>query len=238
MASEASPLPNEEENRSLTHFLGVELKHTLTQDEKDLAAAGYEHLEQKKKAEDDKTSVDITEHTIPLRELGSALSTSINVKDPGSSEGLTADEAAARLKRDGPNILTPPKKRSPLRQYIDRLLTMFNVLLIVAGVLEYALLGIDFHANFANTYLGAILIAVAFLNAFIDWYQTQKSEAILASFLAMIPPSCRVVREGESERFARLLLVTRLLAKRPTPREVPDASQSAAPPTKCSGTLG
>lgn len=50
--------------------------------------------------------------------------------------------------------------------------------------------------NFANTYLGGILIAVAFLNAFIEFYQLQKSEAILASFLAMIPPSCRVIRDG------------------------------------------
>jgi sodium/potassium-transporting ATPase subunit alpha len=50
--------------------------------------------------------------------------------------------------------------------------------------------------NFQNTYLGAILIAVAFLNAGIDYYQIQKSEAILASFLAMIPPACRVVRDG------------------------------------------
>lgn len=48
---------------------------------------------------------------------------------------------------------------------------------------------------FQNTYLGGILIAVAFLNAFIEFYQLQKSEAILASFLAMIPPSCRVVRD-------------------------------------------
>lgn len=90
---------------------------------------------------------------------------------------------------------------------------MFNILLMVAGVLLYALLGIDFHvcskswrlslanlahlkANFQNTYLGAILIAVAFINAGIDFYQIQKSEAILASFLALIPPSCRVVRDG------------------------------------------
>ena len=51
-------------------------------------------------------------------------------------------------------------------------------------------------ANFQNTYLGGILILVAFINASIDFYQIQKSEAILASFLAMIPPSCRVVRDG------------------------------------------
>ncbi|KAF7323324.1 Cation-ATPase-N domain-containing protein [Mycena chlorophos] len=206
----ASPAPNEEdivatravafhddqEIEEKTRPKGVELKHTMTQEDKELAAAGYDHLEQKKKAEEDKSNVDITEHNIPLSDLNEKMLTDINIKDPGSSHGLRADEAANRLKRDGPNILTPPKKRSPFRQYIDRLLTMFNILLIVAGILEYVLLGIDFHANFQNTYLGGILIAVAFLNAFIDWYQTQKSEAILASFLAMIPPSCRVVRDG------------------------------------------
>lgn len=54
----------------------------------------------------------------------------------------------------------------------------------------------DRQTNFQNTYLGGILIAVAFLNAFIEFYQLQKSEAILASFLAMIPPACRVVRNS------------------------------------------
>ena len=91
---------------------------------------------------------------------------------------------------------------------------MFNVILIIAGILEYILLGIDYkvsicrsfsislhsspatQANFPNTYLGGILIGAAFLNAFIEFYQLQKSEAILASFLALIPPSCRVVRGG------------------------------------------
>ena len=37
---------------------------------------------------------------------------------------------------------------------------------------------------------------MAFLNAFIEFYQLQKSEAILQSFLALIPPSCRVVRDS------------------------------------------
>ena len=59
------------------------------------------------------------------------------------------------------------------------------------GVLEYVLLGIDFHvssdfqsstqslifietqANFQNTYLGGILILVAFINASIDFYHYQ-----------------------------------------------------------------
>ncbi|KAJ7272951.1 aminophospholipid-transporting P-type ATPase [Mycena rebaudengoi] len=164
-------------------------EHTLTQDDKELAAAGYGHLEETK-AGVEQANVDIQEHRVPLANLGETLVTSIDTKDPGSSHGLTAAEAAARLQQDGPNILTPPHKRSPFRQ--------FNVLLIFAGILEYILLGIDFKNNFANTYLGGILIAVAFLNAFIDCKccLVQKSEAILASFLAMIPPSCRVVRDG------------------------------------------
>jgi sodium/potassium-transporting ATPase subunit alpha len=61
--------------------------------------------------------------------------------------------------------------------------------------------------NFQNTYLGGILIAVAFLNAFIEFYQLQKSEAILASFLAMIPPSCRVVRDESIQSIAAADLV-------------------------------
>ena len=64
-----------------------------------------------------------------------------------------------------------------------------------------------FQGNIQNTYLGGILIGVAFLNGFIEFYQLQKSEAILASFLAMIPPSCRVVRNGVIETIAAAELV-------------------------------
>ena len=61
--------------------------------------------------------------------------------------------------------------------------------------------------NTQNTYLGGILIGVAFLNAFIEFYQLQKSEAILASFLAMIPPSCRVLRDGTLQNIPAANLV-------------------------------
>ncbi|KAJ3541875.1 hypothetical protein NM688_g6031 [Phlebia brevispora] len=177
---------------------GVEMKREMTKEDKELAAAGYEHLQEKKVKgkEDELNGVDITEHRLSFQELDKALETSIDTKDPGASYGLTTDEAKARLARNGPNVLTPPKKKSALRKYFDCLMTMFNILLIIAGILEYILLGIDFKESFQNTYLGGILIGVAFVNAFIEFYQLQKSEAILASFLAMIPPSCRVVRDS------------------------------------------
>ncbi|KAF7974995.1 hypothetical protein HWV62_10595 [Athelia sp. TMB] len=179
---------------------GPEMKREMTQEDKELAEAGYDHLtQQQKKDKAEFENVDIQEHRLAYKDLGLALETSFDPKDPGQSPGLTAAEVQARLLRDGHNVLTPPKKKSALRKYWECLATMFNLLLILAGILEYILLAIpgQFKENFQNTYLGGILIAVAFLNAFIEFYQLQKSEAILAGFLAMIPPSCRAVRDGD-----------------------------------------
>lgn len=174
------------------------LRRELTQDEKELANAGYEQLEAKKKAKAlEDQSADITEHQQSPQQVAETLGTSINATNPSTSGGLSVSEAQSRLARDGPNQLTPPKKKSALRKYLDALLSLFNILLILAGILQYVLLAIDFQNNKANEYLGAILIIVAFLNAFIEWYQGQKADAILSSFLSMMPPSCKVVRGGQ-----------------------------------------
>lgn len=100
---------------------GVEMKREMTKEDKELAAAGYEHLEEhktkgKKGESSDFDNVDIQEHRLAFPELSKALDTNIDTKDPGSSYGLTSEEAKARLARDGPNVLTPPKKRSALRK--------------------------------------------------------------------------------------------------------------------------
>lgn len=102
---------------------GVELgPRIMTQEDKELAAAGYDHLDQAKKeggkdGEDDKMgNVDITEHRLPILEVMEVLGTSFEVKDPAASLGLTVGEAGERLKRDGPNALTPPKKKTALQK--------------------------------------------------------------------------------------------------------------------------
>ena len=97
---------------------GVEMKREMTKEDKELAAAGYEHLEeQKARGKDaDLDKVDITEHRLPFAELGKALETNIDPKEPGSSYGLTSEEAKERLARYGSNVLTPPKKKSALRK--------------------------------------------------------------------------------------------------------------------------
>jgi sodium/potassium-transporting ATPase subunit alpha len=133
--------------------------------------------------------------------------TRINLLKPQDSKGLTAEEAQHVLLEHGPNVLTPPKKRHPLLKFFDYLRSLFNLLLIISGILEYILLGIDYKDNFQNTYLGAILIAVAFINAFIEFYQHQKSQALLESFLSMIPSKSMCIRDGQLTQIDAATLV-------------------------------
>lgn len=113
-----------------TRGAALEMRRELTKEERELAQAGYDHLEPtrthsidgslsvtgqgEKDAELNK--VDIQEHAFRLADLEKALDTSIVVKDPAASHGLEEKEASLRLQRDGRNILTPPKKKSALRK--------------------------------------------------------------------------------------------------------------------------
>lgn len=114
--------PDEDEKEKPTNAprtKGVEMNRSLTQEDRDLAAAGYEHLEAAKTkpgAPAVGENVDIQEHRLPFDGLEAALKTSFDPKDASKSEGLTPEEAAARLIQDGKNVLTPPKKKSALRK--------------------------------------------------------------------------------------------------------------------------
>ncbi|KAH6665831.1 hypothetical protein B0J14DRAFT_492032 [Halenospora varia] len=141
----------------------------------------------KREAENEKKNVNIDEHLLPHSHVAQRYSTNINLEKPGESHGLSTAEAEESLKAHGPNILTPPKKRHPVLVFLGFVTSLFNLLLI--------------------TYLGAILIAVAFINAFIEFYQQYKSQALLESFLNMIPAKCMCVRDGKMAQLEASCLV-------------------------------
>ncbi|KAF9433482.1 hypothetical protein BGZ76_009404 [Entomortierella beljakovae] len=149
---------------------------------------------EKEKAAKDK-QLDITEHLFPIEEIAARHGVSLDPSKASNSKGLDSSVAAQRLIENGPNILSPPKQISPFMKFIHCLTSLFNLLLILAGVLNYVLLAVDPKGNKVNTYLGAILIAVAFINAGIEFYQAQKSAAVLQSFLNLMPQKCFVVRD-------------------------------------------
>ncbi|KAF9980795.1 hypothetical protein BGZ75_007968 [Mortierella antarctica] len=151
----------------------------------------------KRNAVKDKT-LDITEHLFPIEEIAARHGTGIDTAKAGSSKGLDSDVAAQRLIENGPNILSPPKQISPFMKFFHCLTSLFNLLLILAGILNYILLAVNPEANKVNTYLGAILILVAFINAGIEFYQAQKSAAVLQSFLNLMPQKCYVLRDQKA----------------------------------------
>ncbi|KAK9709069.1 hypothetical protein K7432_009272 [Basidiobolus ranarum] len=140
--------------------------------------------------------IDIIEHLMNFEEVCQKYQTSANDNNPNESSGFSSEQATERLLKHGPNILIPPKKKTALFLYFECLTGLFNLLLIVSGVLQYVLLAINPADNQTNIYLGAILIGVAFVNAFIEFYQLQKSASILTSFLNLIPAKCFAIRDG------------------------------------------
>jgi sodium/potassium-transporting ATPase subunit alpha len=99
-------------------------------------------------------NVDIDEHLMTPEQVAERYKTRISIAKPAESGGLTAEQAEKVLAEVGRNVLTPPKKRHPFLKYLDCLRSLFNLLLILAGVLEYILLGIDYKDNFQNVSQG------------------------------------------------------------------------------------
>jgi sodium/potassium-transporting ATPase subunit alpha len=105
---------------------------------------------QKREKEEEKKHVDISEHLMPHLDVAEKYKTRINMENPGESLGLTTQQGEQLLLEHGRNILTPPSKRHWILKFWDCLSSLFNLLLILAGFLEYILLGIDFKDNFQN----------------------------------------------------------------------------------------
>ncbi|ORY95164.1 hypothetical protein BCR41DRAFT_365216 [Lobosporangium transversale] len=162
------------------------------------AATPSSHKDKSKQGAKKEKSLDITEHLFSIEDIAARYSVSVDAQKPANSKGLDSSVAAQRLIENGPNRLSPPKQISPFMKFMHCLTSLFNLLLILAGILNYILLAVDPKNNKVNTYLGAILIIVAFINAAIEFYQAQKSAQVLQSFLDLMPQKSFVVRDGKS----------------------------------------
>lgn len=105
-----------------------------------------------------------------------------------TSQGLSPDEAAARLHRYGPNRLPEPAKRSATM----RLLLQFHNILI------YVLLGSAAITAAMNHLVDTgVILAVVIANAIIGFIQEGKAEKAMDAIRQMLAPSASVLRRGE-----------------------------------------
>ena len=105
-------------------------------------------------------------------------------------QGLTSEEAAARLRRDGPNTLPQAGRRQGLDIVLSVLREpMLLLLLIAAGV--YVLLS---DAQEAAALAASVLLVIG-----ITVYQEFKSERALQALRELGSPRARVLRDGEPQ---------------------------------------
>ena len=104
-----------------------------------------------------------------------------------SGEGLTAAEAAGRLKQYGPNELQGGHRKSVLRIFLEQFADFLVVILIMAAVVS-AVLG-DVEST-------VVIMAVITMNAILGTVQTVKAAASLDSLKRMSAPTAKVVRDG------------------------------------------
>ena len=104
-----------------------------------------------------------------------------------SEEGLTAAEAAGRLKQYGSNELQGVRKKSVLRIFLEQFADFLVVILILAAIVS-AVLG-DVEST-------VVILAVITMNAILGTVQTVKAAASLDSLKQMSAPTAKVVRDG------------------------------------------
>jgi len=102
-------------------------------------------------------------------------------------DGLTADEAANRLDRHGPNELPQGVTTSPWRILLHQFTSPLIYVLLVAFVVT---IGIAHYAD-------AIVIAVVLvLNAVVGFVQEYRAENAMAALRSLVSPKARVRRDG------------------------------------------
>jgi sodium/potassium-transporting ATPase subunit alpha len=116
------------------------------------------------------------------------------------TNGLTSEEAAARLVRYGPNVLRQAYRIPWYVKLIRNLFSFFAVLLWIAALLCF-IPGVDLPQ------LGVAILTVILINGLFAFLQEYKSDRALEMLQQLIAQRCRVIRDNKlSEIEARYLV--------------------------------
>ncbi len=116
------------------------------------------------------------------------------LREVGSSEkGLSAEEAAKRLERDGRNELAAAKKPSLISQFFKQMADPMIIILIVAAVIS-AITSVYQGEGMADV---IIILFVVIVNAVLGVYQENKAEKAIEALQAMSAATTRVLRGGK-----------------------------------------
>lgn len=130
-------------------------------------------------------------HSIPIDEVFSVLQS--------GQKGLTSDEAAIRLSRNGPNRLESPSKPSPLRIFLSKFKDYMVIVLIFAALVSYIA---------GESTNSMVIIGIVILVAIIGFFQEYKAERAMEALREMVAPEADVMRDDRMSTIAAADLVS------------------------------
>ena len=122
-----------------------------------------------------------------------------------SPEGLSKNEAAERLEKNGPNQLREKKRKTNLSRFIDQFKDMMIVILLIAALVSFA---IAIYEGETKGFAEPILILlIVILNAAMGTLQEAKAEKALEALKSLTSLQARVYRDGKEIIIDSALLV-------------------------------
>ncbi|SET06847.1 Ca2+-transporting ATPase [Nitrosomonas marina] len=112
--------------------------------------------------------------------------------------GVTADEAAERLKIHGPNRIKRGAKRTPLHIFAAQFADFMILVLVVAAIVS-GLVG-ELRDSIA-------IVVIVILNAIIGTVQEYRAQRAIAALQKMAAPGATVIRDGKTETISADRLV-------------------------------
>ncbi|MFG2859195.1 cation-translocating P-type ATPase [Streptomyces sioyaensis] len=136
---------------------------------------------------------------LPPGDVFAALNTSLR--------GLTAADAAARRDRYGPNELPRATRRGVWRQLAVQFTDLFALVLLVASAITFLAYTLQQPQDAGTFRLAVAILGVVALNASIGFAQEYSAERTAQSLQAMVPRTCRVLRDGQRQELPARELV-------------------------------
>ena len=114
----------------------------------------------------------------------------------GSPRGLTPAETATRRDRYGPNELPPVSHGHAWRLLVAQFTDLFAVVLLVSSATTFLAYWLERPRDPATLQLALAILGVVLLNAGIGFAQEYSAERTAESLQAMVPHTCRVLRDA------------------------------------------
>ena len=112
--------------------------------------------------------------------------------------GLSADEAADRLKRDGPNALPVEEPPSAVRRILAEYTSYMQLILVGAAIVSLVI---------KQWSTAIVLIVITLFNALVGLRQAGKAESAMNALQSMMKATARVRRDGAEAEIAAEQLV-------------------------------